>query len=134
MYSSNMMVDWQGTLDFSRMREARFARARSELEKRGIAAILTMDGWNTKYVTGTYTPQWTIGYSGVRYALFPREGHPILFEQGDIGHLTRTYSPWLPAARRTRRTSDCSQSRSATSSAGSAWRRSSSASTSATSA
>jgi Xaa-Pro aminopeptidase len=96
MYSSNMMVDWQGTLDFSRMREARFARARKELENRGMAAILTMDGWNTKYVTGTYTPQWTIGYSGVRYALFPREGHPILFEQGDIGHLTRTYSPWLP--------------------------------------
>jgi Xaa-Pro aminopeptidase len=96
MYSSNMMVDWQGTLDFNRLREARFARARKELELNNFGAILTMDGWNTKYVTGTYTPQWTIGYSGVRYALFPREGAPILFEQGDIGHLTRTYSPWLP--------------------------------------
>jgi Xaa-Pro aminopeptidase len=96
MYSSNMMVDWQGTLDFNRLREARFARARKELELNDFGAILTMDGWNTKYVTGTYTPQWTIGYSGVRYALFPREGPPILFEQGDIGHLTRTYSPWLP--------------------------------------
>jgi Xaa-Pro aminopeptidase len=96
MYSSNLMVDWQGTLDFSRLRAERLARAREQMAIHDLGAVLTMDGWNTKYVTGTYTPQWTIGYSGVRYALLPREGDPILFEQGDIGHLTRTYSPWLP--------------------------------------
>lgn len=96
MYSSNMIVDWQGTLDFNRLRQARFARTREQLVKHDLGAILTMDGWNTKYVTGTYTPQWTIGYSGVRYALFPREGLPIVFEQGDITHLTRTYTSWLP--------------------------------------
>jgi Xaa-Pro aminopeptidase len=96
MYTSNQIVDWQGTLDTNRMRRERVARARKMMEEHDLGAILTMDGWNTKYVTGTYTPQWTIGYSGVRYALLPREGDPVLFEQGDIGHLTRIYSPWLP--------------------------------------
>jgi Xaa-Pro aminopeptidase len=95
MLASNQVVDWQGTLDFNRLREARLSRARSEMEKHDLGAILTMDGWNTKYVTGTYTPQWTIGYSGVRYALLPRDGRPVLFEQGDIAALTRQYSPWM---------------------------------------
>lgn len=96
LQTSNFLVDWQGTLDFSRLREQRIARAREQMRNYGLGAILTMEGWNTKYITGTYTPAWSIGYSGVRYALLPGGGPPVLFEQGDIRHHTKTYSPWLP--------------------------------------
>lgn len=96
LYTSNFQVDWQGTLDFKRLREQRLARAREQMRQYGLGAILTMEGWNTKYITGTYTPAWSLGYSGVRYALLPGGDPPVLFEQGDIRYHTRTYSPWLP--------------------------------------
>lgn len=96
---SNLLVDWQAALDFDRLRRERLERAREKMREFGLGALLTMEGWNTKYVTGTYTPQWSIAPSGIRYALLPGSDPPILFEQGDIQHLTRAYSPWMPGDR-----------------------------------
>ena len=59
-------------------------------------AFLSLNEWNTRYITSTYTPLWTTGSSGLRYAMLCRDAdQPILYEQGDIGYHTRRLAPWL---------------------------------------
>ncbi len=89
-------VDFDTRVDFARMRDYRVARTKEQLKAFDIGAILSIQEWNTRYITGTWTPAWTTPSSGLRYCLLPsRANSPILYEQGEIGYHTRQMAPWL---------------------------------------
>jgi Xaa-Pro aminopeptidase len=90
--------DWIDGINMDRLRYGRRDRAQKVLfENRKFGAILSLNEWNTRYITSTYTPQWTTPSSGLRYALWVKgDSWPIIYEQGDIGYHTERNSPWLP--------------------------------------
>ena len=91
-------ADWIEGINMDKLRAGRLARAKKELfEKRKFGAFLSLNEWNTRYITSTYTPPWTTPSSGLRYALLIKgDAQPIIYEQGDIGYHTERNSPWLP--------------------------------------
>jgi len=91
-------TDWIDGINMVNLREGRLKRAKMELfEKRKFGALLSLNEWNTRYITSTYTPQWTTPSSGLRYSLLIKgDEQPIVFEQGDIGYHTERLAPWLP--------------------------------------
>ena len=91
-------MDWIEGVNMDKLRTGRLTRAKRELfEKRNFGGLLSLNEWNTRYITATYTPPWTTPSSGLRYSLLLKgDQHPIIFEQGDIGYHTQRNSPWLP--------------------------------------
>jgi len=91
-------MDWIEGVNMDRLRTGRLNRAKDALfKKRNFGALLSLNEWNTRYITSTYTPPWTTPSSGLRYSLLLRgDEHPIIYEQGDIGYHTQRNSPWLP--------------------------------------
>ena len=90
-------ADWIDQPNMDNLRSGRLERAKAELfGKREFGAFLSLNEWNTRYITSTYTPQWTTPSSGLRYSLLVKgDDQPIIFEQGDIGYHTERLSPWL---------------------------------------
>ncbi|MDE2228360.1 MAG: aminopeptidase P family protein [Alphaproteobacteria bacterium] len=91
-------MDWIEGVNMDKLRQGRLDRTKAELfKKRKFGGLLSLNEWNTRYVTSTYTPPWTTPSSGLRYSLLLKgDAHPIIFEQGDIGYHTQRSSPWLP--------------------------------------
>ncbi len=91
------LVDWIQGINLDNLRDGRLARAKEQLfEVNKFGAFLSLNEWNTRYITSSYTPLWTTGSSGLRYALLCQDAdQPILYEQGDIGYHTRRLAPWL---------------------------------------
>lgn len=89
-------VDWDENVNYEQMRSYRLERTRERLDAFKVDAILSVNEWNTRYITGTWTPGWTTPGSGLRYCLFAGKAKgPILYEQGEIGYHTRQMCPWL---------------------------------------
>jgi Xaa-Pro aminopeptidase len=89
-------VDFDNRIDFARMRNYRVARTKEQLKAFNVGAVLSIQEWNTRYITGTWTPGWTTPSSGLRYCMLPATAdNPILYEQGEIGYHTRNMAPWL---------------------------------------
>ena len=89
-------VDFDNRIDFARMRNYRVERTKEQMKAFNVGAILSIQEWNTRYMTGTWTPSWTTPSSGLRYSLLPVTAKgPILYEQGEIGYHTRQMAPWL---------------------------------------
>ena len=89
-------VDWDENVNYERMRNYRLERTRDHLKTFNVGAILSIDAWNMRYITGTWTSHWTVPASGLRYCLFPVTAKgAILYEQGEIGFHTRQMCPWL---------------------------------------
>ena len=67
-------VDWIQGSNLNRLRDGRQARAKEHLfEVSKFRAFLSLNEWNTRYISSTYTPQWTTPSSGLRY-LYPVPG------------------------------------------------------------
>ena len=90
-------TDWLDQPNMDNLRSGRLARAKEQMfENRDFGAFLSLNEWNTRYITSTYTPQWTTPSSGLRYSLLVRgDDQPIIYEQGDIGYHTERTAPWL---------------------------------------
>lgn len=89
-------VDWDENINFARMRDYKLERARQQLIDYDVGAILSINEWNTRYLTSTWTPHWTTPNSGLRYSLFAANAKaPIMYEQAEIGYHTRQMCPWL---------------------------------------
>jgi len=89
-------VDWDENINYERMRNYRLERVRQQLQAFNVGAILSLNEWNTRYITGTWTPQWTTPNSGLRYCLFAGNAKgPILYENAEIGYHMRQMCPWL---------------------------------------
>ena len=91
------LVDWIQGINLDNLRNGRLARAKEQLfEVNKFGAFLSLNEWNTRYISSTYTPQWTTPSSGLRYSLLCKGADwPIVYEQGDIGYHTERFCPWL---------------------------------------
>jgi len=90
------LVDWEERINVDRMRKYRLSRAKEQLVKHNVGAVLTINEWNIRYITSTWTPYWTTPSSGLRYALLPATANSaILYEQGEIGYHAKQIAPWL---------------------------------------
>jgi Xaa-Pro aminopeptidase len=87
--------DWQERINVHQMRSDRLAKANTALAAHDLCGILSINEYNTRYITGTNTAAWTRENSGLRYSLLPTGGKPFIFEQGDIGYHTDRNVPWL---------------------------------------
>src|SRR5574341_1323285 len=72
-------ADWQYRVDFERLRKDRLQRARDEMTKRNLGALVLFAGANIRYVTGSYQGNWKYSIN-IRYAVLPNGGEPVLFE------------------------------------------------------
>ena len=94
--------DFEERVNVSRMRAYRTQRAREALKKHDLAAILSFTPDSIQYLTVGPSVGGTAG-TGNRYALFPVEGEPILFESGmweaniSQGNPTLDVRPMIPA-------------------------------------
>jgi Xaa-Pro dipeptidase len=89
--------DWTGAaFSVERMRKERLAKAQASLKKHNIDVMLCMLADNVRYTTSTTGPPWMKGLvPGWRYALLVKDQAPILWEHGDIRHITKQNCPWL---------------------------------------
>jgi Xaa-Pro aminopeptidase len=89
-----MGVDWQGRIDFARMRRERLAKAQAKMKENGIAAMLCFTPENKRYTTGLRGAQHTGG--GNDFVLvFAEDPEPIVFEQGSIWLAEKEHVTWI---------------------------------------
>jgi len=89
-----MATDVEQRIDFDAMRKYRLRRAREQMEKYDLGALLCLDQDNVRYITSTNLAEWTRG-KYFRWCVLPREGEPVLFEVGTAVVAKRQLCPWL---------------------------------------
>ncbi len=94
MTTGTMAVDWEERVDYSAMRDYRLARAKQEMEKAELAALVCFDPSNLRYVTSTYIGTWAMDKMG-RYCVLPNGGEPYLYDFGSAAKVKKMYSTWL---------------------------------------
>ena len=87
-----MGADWEAGVDFAKLNVERPERARQNVEKSGMGAILCFNFDNIRYITGTHIGEWARDKFD-RYALVPAEGKPYLWDPAPPAK--RKSSPWL---------------------------------------
>jgi Xaa-Pro aminopeptidase len=92
---STTTADWQARVDTQRLRDQRLARAREQLVKFDLGALVLFAGANIRYVTGSYQGNWKYNIN-IRYCVLPRDGDPILFETaGSDLECAKIDMPWM---------------------------------------
>jgi Xaa-Pro dipeptidase len=94
-------VDWEERVDLDRLRRERLARLKEALERSDLAAILTFDFSNIRYMTSTHIGTWAMDKL-IRFALLVRGGEPIIWDFGSAAKHHQLYNPWLDGAQRAR--------------------------------
>jgi Xaa-Pro aminopeptidase len=87
-----MGVDWEERVDFARLREYRLSRARQQMEKDGLGALLLFETSNIRYVTATQIGYWAFN-KGERWALLTRKGRPRIWDFGSAAKAHRLQLP-----------------------------------------
>ena len=87
-------VDFEGRVDFDRLRSYRLARARAALNASQCGALLLFDVNNIRYVTATKIGEWERDKL-CRFALLMREQEPIVWDFGSAAVHHRLYCDWL---------------------------------------
>jgi len=90
-----MGVDYEERVDFDRLREYRFGRARAALAASECGAFLLFDFYNIRYATSTWIGG-ALGDKMIRYCLMTRESQPVLWDFGSAVKHHKLYSKWLP--------------------------------------
>ncbi|HET7714787.1 MAG TPA: Xaa-Pro peptidase family protein [Bauldia sp.] len=90
----HMGVDFEGRVNFDRLRAYRLARARAALDKSQCGALLLFDVNNIRYVTGTKIGEWERDKL-CRFTLLMRDKEPILWDFGSAAVHHRLYCDWL---------------------------------------
>jgi len=89
-----MASDVEQRIDFEALRAYRLSRAREQMEKYDLGALLCFDQDNIRYITNTHLAEWARGKYW-RWCLLPRDGEPVLFEVGTAATVKRVLCPWL---------------------------------------
>ena len=89
-----MATDVEQRIDFAAMRDYRLQRAREQMERYDLGALLCFDLDNIRYITSTTLNEWTRG-KYFRWCVLPRDGDPILYEVGTAAVVKRELCPWL---------------------------------------
>jgi len=86
-------VDYETRVDYPRLRRERVQRAKDQINKDGLGALMTWDEANIRYLTSYYvtTP---MRASEMQAAFCPRNGEPHLFGGGTPRETSRRM-PWL---------------------------------------
>ncbi len=84
---------YEDKVDVSRMRKERVEKARAQMKKDGIGAYLCFLQENIKYLTDTYTHMMSPMLQ--KFVIFPKDGDPLLYEDGFHFEKVREESPWL---------------------------------------
>ena len=87
-----MATDWEAGVDFGKLHAERPERARQQVEKSGMGAILCFNFDNIRYITGTHIGEWARDKFD-RYALVPAQGKPYLWDPAPPAK--RKSSPWM---------------------------------------
>ena len=82
MSYGQMKLDFERGIDINRMTKQRADKVRAGLKKYGLAAMLTLDMANIRYIVNSRPIIDHGGQPGDRYALLPADGESILFEGG----------------------------------------------------
>jgi len=81
-------------VDFDKLRKYRVERAKAQLEKDGLGAMLVFENWNVRYVTSWSVLPYARSYPR-NYALITRNGDPHLWVSGMRYETDREELPWL---------------------------------------
>jgi Xaa-Pro aminopeptidase len=87
-------VDWEARIDFDRLRSARLARLRAELDRSELGAVLAFDFSNIRYMTSTHIGTWAMDKL-IRFSLLTRNTDPISWDFGSAAKHHQLYNPWL---------------------------------------
>jgi Xaa-Pro aminopeptidase len=71
---STSATDWQGRVDFDRLRRDRLARARQKMEEHNLGALVCFVGENVRYITSVFQGNWKNNIY-IRYCVLPRDGN-----------------------------------------------------------
>ena len=89
-----MATDVEQRIDFDALRKYRLQRAREQMEKYDLGALLCFDLDNIRYITSTHLAEWARG-KFFRWCVLPRDGDPVLYEVGTASIVKRELCPWL---------------------------------------
>ena len=92
---ATMAVDWEQRVDFDRLRAYRLGRAKAQLERSDLGALVLFDPNNIRYVTSTHIGEWARD-KNARWVLLIRGEEPILWDFGSAARHHKLYAPWLP--------------------------------------
>ncbi len=88
-------TDWQSRVDFDRLRRERLQRAREQMDRFDLGALVLFAGANVRYVTSSFQGNWKYNIN-IRYAVLPNGGEPVLFETaGSDLECAKIDLPWL---------------------------------------
>ncbi len=86
-------VDYEERIDYDRLRKERLQRAKDQIAKDGLGALITWDAANIRYLTSYYDPT-CMRASETQCVFIPRNGEPILFCV-DTPTETERRMPWM---------------------------------------
>lgn len=89
-----MAVDWEQRVDFDRLRRERLDKARQQLERSEVGALLCFDMNNVRYLTATHIGTWAQDKIS-RFTLLARGSDPILWDFGSAARHHQLNCPWL---------------------------------------
>ena len=86
-------VDYEMRVDYDRLRKGRLQRAKDQINKNGLGALITWDEANIRYLTSYYvtTP---MRASELQFVFIPKNGEPHLFGGGTPKETERRM-PWM---------------------------------------
>lgn len=87
-------VDWEERVDMARLREARLAKLKAQLNASELGSLLSFDFHNIRYMTGTHIGTWAMDKL-IRFSLLPRGGEPVVWDFGSAARHHQLYNPWL---------------------------------------
>src|SRR5260221_13025110 len=90
----SMAVDWENRIDFDRLRKQRLAKAKAQLAKSEMGALLVFDMNNVRYLTATTIGTWAQDKVS-RFTLLPQGDEPILWDFGSAAKHHQLNCPWL---------------------------------------
>lgn len=83
MSFGTMGVDYEMRVDFARLRRERLEKAKEQIRRHELGALLCFDHNNIRYITSTHAPLWTKEKMS-RYCILPKDSDPILFDVGAL--------------------------------------------------
>jgi Xaa-Pro aminopeptidase len=87
-----MGVDFEERVNYERLRKERLERAKEQVKRYNLGAILCFDFDNIRYLTSTHVGEWARNKMQ-RYAILPVDSEPILFDPA--APAKRKTSPWI---------------------------------------
>src|SRR5579862_4586547 len=90
----SMGVDWEDRINFDRLRKQRLAKAKAQLAKSEMGALLVFDMNNVRYLTATTIGTWAQDKIS-RFALLPQNDEPIMWDFGSAAKHHQLNCPWM---------------------------------------